>query len=160
MKAWTTFVGILLIAATCQARLGEIEQQVIQRYGAAKSCTDPASKEGYRVCHYESQGLEIVVHYGTTQQSRGGRSAAGLSLWESYTASGVFGEDAVKTILDANKGASAWSRPEDKSDSQLGNYRTWRTDDHSRIAKLFTRQDQRRELTVEWVDVTPPPTGF
>ncbi|HVM61813.1 MAG TPA: hypothetical protein VMV72_13205 [Verrucomicrobiae bacterium] len=160
MKAWTMFVGILMLGATCQARLGEVEQQVAQRYGAPQSCADPSPKQGYRVCHYESQGLEIVVHYGTSKQSREGRSAAGLSLWESYTSPGTLSEDAVQTILDANKGASVWSHGEDKVDNDTGNYRLWKTADHTRVAKLFTRQDRKRQLVVEWVDVTPPPKGF
>jgi hypothetical protein len=160
MKTWVTFVAVLLIGFTCQARLGEVGRQVGERYGAPKSCTDPTPTEAYRVCHYQSQGMEIVVHYGTAKQSRDGRSADGLSLWESYTVPGAFGEDAVQTILDANKGASVWSRPEDRADNELGNYRVWKTADRARVAKLFTRKDGKRELAVEWIDVTAPPTGF
>jgi hypothetical protein len=160
MKTWTTLIAMLLIGFACQAHLGEIQRQIGQRYGAPKSCANPSPTNEYQVCRYEAQGMEIVVHYGTAKQSRDGRSADGLSLWESYTAPGAFGEDAVQTILDANKGASTWSRGEEKVDNDLGSYRFWRTVDRSRVAKLFTRKDGKRQLTVEWVDVTPPPTGF
>jgi hypothetical protein len=104
--------------------------------------------------------MEIVVHYGTANQLRDGRSAAGLSLRESYTTPGGFGEDAVRTILDANGGTSTWSHGDDKVDNDLGNYRVWKTVDGTRVAKLFTRQDRKRQLTIEWIDVTPPPRGF
>lgn len=149
-----------MLGSTCQARLGEIEQQIEQRYGTPQSCVDASSNEVYRICHYESQGLKIVVHYGTFRQSRDGRSAAGLSLWESYTAPGALSEAAVQTILDANKGSSTWSHGEDKVDNNTGNYREWRTADHTRVAKLFARKDGKRQLVVEWLEVTPPPTGF
>ncbi len=160
MKAWVTFVGLLMIGFTCQARLGEDERQVGERYGAPKSCTNPTPTNEYRVCRYQSQGLEIVVRYGTAKQSRDGRSAAGLSLWENYIVPGAFSEDAVQTILNDNRGTSGWSRGESRVDKDFGNYRLWRTVDRGRIARLFTRQDGKRELTIEWIDVTPPPTGF
>ena len=160
MKLLMLFVAVLLLGSICQARLGEIEQQSAQRFGPPTTCHDPGTNEVYRVCEYQSQGLEISVHYGTAQISRESKSVAGLSLWESYTASQVFSETAVEAILDANKGTSTWSRTEEKTDNNSGTYHTWKTKDGTRFAKLFVRPDHRMQLNIVWLDVASPPKGF
>ena len=62
--------------------------------------------------------------------------------------------------FDANKGTSTWSRIEEKIDNNSGTYRTWKTKDGTRFAKLFARPDHRMQLNVIWLDVAPPPKGF
>jgi len=160
MKHLTLFVAVLFCGSVCQARLGEIEQQSAQRYGSPTACHDPGTNENYRVCDYQSQGLDISVHYGTAQTTRDSKPVPGLSLWESYTAAQVFSEGAVDAILDANKGSSIWSRTEEKPDNNSVPSRTWKTKDGTRFAKLFTRPDHRMQLNVVWLDVAPPPKGF